>query len=306
MTTTIFRTPLSADFTQIGNDLLCSAMPAKAQKVLLYLLSKPPEWQLRFNDIKHKLGLSAYAARKALKWLSDNGYAIYQRLKTGHTVWKFYDTPQDIPNNPPSPDLKPHVEKPQVENQPVLKTQKKPVKLNSTTEPVLPALTSQPSPATPTVVVASSPETIQTKTETIPGLAPAHQSIAQNALHGLSAEQITSVLAVFAHALAKQTLTNPVGYFIQLTKAAQNGTLTPVNTPYQETAAERIAKQKKRAQQEAQRGKISYEEWVKRMKQQFGDQFKETPLPNALSRSKAWFGKAHPDARCLATQSVAV
>jgi plasmid replication initiation protein len=78
------------------------------------------------------------------------------------------------------------------------------------------------------------------------------------------------------------------------------------NTPYQETAAERIAKQKKRAQQEAQRGKISYEEWVKRMKQQFGDQFKETPLPNALSRSKAWFGKAHPDARCLATQSVAV
>ena len=272
MTNNIVRTPLSSNFTQIANDLLNSTMPAVAQKILLYFLSKPPEWEIRFSDVKHRLGLSKHAVNKAMRWLQDNGYAIFQRFKSGHTVWKIFDTPQPVKKTPSSPDLKPPVEKPQVENQPVLETKKKTEIINSTTPSVTKAPSEPQSVTPPTqepVVVASSSEPAH-KTP-IPGLPQNHQPTAQKSLIGLSAQQITAVLSVFAHALTTQTLLNPIGYFIQLTKAAQNGTLTVPQDPHQETAAERIAKQKKRAKQAEQRGKMNYEQWIDRIKQQYGD-----------------------------------
>jgi hypothetical protein len=190
------------------------------------------------------------------------------------TVWKIFDTPQPVKKTSSSPDLKPHVEKPQVENQPVLETKKKTEIINSTTPPVTKAPSEPQSVTPPTqepVVVASSKPAPKAP---IPGLPQNHQPTAQKSLIGLSAEQITAVLSVFAHALTTQTLLNPIGYFIQLTKAAQNGTLTVPKTPHQETAAERIAKQKKRAKQAETRGKMNYEQWIDRIKQQYGDSVK--------------------------------
>ncbi len=75
-----------------------------------------------------------------------------------------------------------------------------------------------------------------------------------------------AVLAILSRAIVLNKVQNPVGYAVQLVKASQNGTLTPVTTNHQPTLAERLAKQEADRKREAERGKITNEQWVAMMR----------------------------------------
>ncbi|MFI3179640.1 MAG: hypothetical protein QX188_08800, partial [Methylococcaceae bacterium] len=117
----IYRTALTSNFTQISNDLICSTIPLEPKAILLYLLSKPINWQPKAHDLQKQLGLTAYKVRKGLRWLCSAGFAAYIRLKSGHTIWQIFSKPnlQQPEENTHSPVLMPQVEIPQMAFQPV-------------------------------------------------------------------------------------------------------------------------------------------------------------------------------------------
>lgn len=134
----IYKSVLTSDFTQTSNGLINDeTMPAKAKLILMYLLSKPANWNLRVSDIKRRLNLGTHSIRQALKWLQQTCYIFYERLKTGHTIWKIFDKPQVSPETKAaySPVISPQVEKPRVENQPVLVRIKEEINKETTTPP---------------------------------------------------------------------------------------------------------------------------------------------------------------------------
>jgi hypothetical protein len=81
----------ASNFTQISNDLINSTIPPESKAILFYLLSKPVNWKIEALDIQKQLGLTAYSARKALRWLVDNNYLQWERLKSGNTIWQICD-----------------------------------------------------------------------------------------------------------------------------------------------------------------------------------------------------------------------
>src|SRR5664279_4580452 len=119
---TIIKTAPASNFTIYANDLISSDIPPTPKAILLYLLSKPVTWQLKTHDLRKQLGLTAYAVKKALRWLCSAGYAAWHRLHSGHTILRIFDKSQVTPQVKAaySPVFTPQVEKPRVENQPVL------------------------------------------------------------------------------------------------------------------------------------------------------------------------------------------
>jgi hypothetical protein len=99
---TIIRTAPASNFTIFSNDFIASTMPPVAKAVLLYLLTKPKNWQLRRTDLKKQLALTGYAIQKALKWLQQNGYAWFTRF-CGKCTWYFTDTPKPRTAPPAQP-----------------------------------------------------------------------------------------------------------------------------------------------------------------------------------------------------------
>ena len=81
----IFRSPQrTLPFTQISNDLICSSsLSGKAKWLLIYILSKPPNWQVYEADIiKHgKDGRDAI--RSAVQELEKAGYMYKVQLRDG-------------------------------------------------------------------------------------------------------------------------------------------------------------------------------------------------------------------------------
>ena len=85
-----YKTTPATNFTLLANDLINSDMPPTPQKILLYLLSKPVDDSYTTQDldaIAKQIGLTTYAKKKALRWLTENGYLQFQRIKTGKTAW---------------------------------------------------------------------------------------------------------------------------------------------------------------------------------------------------------------------------
>lgn len=91
---TIIKTAPASNFTIYANDLISSDIPSTPKNILLYLLSKPVNDSYTtqsLDAIAKQLGLTAYANKKALRYLKDNGYLQCLRLKTGHTIWQVCD-----------------------------------------------------------------------------------------------------------------------------------------------------------------------------------------------------------------------
>ena len=90
----IYRTTQDSNFTQISNDLINSSIPSESKAILFCLLSKPvtDSYTAQSLDVITKqIGLTEYAKRKALRWLVDNNYLQWQRLKLGQTIWQICD-----------------------------------------------------------------------------------------------------------------------------------------------------------------------------------------------------------------------
>ena len=133
---TIFSTPHTSNFSILDNALINEdVLTIKAKAVLIYLLSKPTDWQLRISDIKRKLHIGSHSARSALKNLMQAGYVFYKRLASGHTIWTIYDKPQ---NKSQVIDIQPQTDNPYSGFQPVIVNTEKETNKKTTTGAINP------------------------------------------------------------------------------------------------------------------------------------------------------------------------
>ena len=91
---TILKATTTSNFTIYANDLINSDIPPTPKAILLYLLSKPVNDSYTtqsLDAIAKQLGLTTYAKRKALRWLTDNNYLQWLRTKSGQTIWQVSD-----------------------------------------------------------------------------------------------------------------------------------------------------------------------------------------------------------------------
>lgn len=216
---TIFRTAPSSNFTILANDLITSSMPAIPQKVLLYLLSKPDTWRLKLHDLRNKLGLSTYATKKALKWLQSAGYAGYVRLKSGHTIWRIFGSPQSAPETAHSPAISPHVELPQVAFQPELQITETEIIHKPLPAALAPTI---PKPIQEVHVVVDSELIYPVQ------LSPVQKKAAKHVIKKAPAALQQPVLFALAYAITSGSVKSPVAYLNGLITRANNGTFEPV------------------------------------------------------------------------------
>jgi hypothetical protein len=211
---TIFRTTPASNFTFIANDLINSDIPSVPKNILLYLLSKPPSWQVKTHDIRKQLGLSAYAVKKALRWLLSAGFAAYTRLKTGHTIWRIFDKPQVSPQTKTvySPVIPPQVEMPQVENRPVL--------VITETEEI-----NKPLPEPPTEIVQNVVVDLVYPVQ----LTPVQKKAAKHIIKKVKQPELQQpVLFALAYAITSGTVKSTPAYLQGLVTRANNGTFEAV------------------------------------------------------------------------------
>ena len=206
----IYRTALTSNFTQIDNSIICSSIPLESKAILLYLLSKPVNWQPKAHDLQKQLGLTAYKVRKGLRWLCSAGFAAYIRLKSGHTIWQIFSKPnlQQPEENTHSPVLMPQVEIPQMAFQPVL--------IKTKTEEInkpLPAPVAQKS----IVVVDELIYPVQ--------LNPSQKKACKSVIKKVKQPELQQpVLFALAYAMAHQKINSVPAYLQGLVKRANNGT----------------------------------------------------------------------------------
>jgi len=88
------------------------ALSWEAKGLLCYLLSKPPDWEVRIADLKRHNNGGETHARSALNELRTKGYATMERIrgkdgKIADVIWTVYEVPQEE---------QPRMEKPRLEN----------------------------------------------------------------------------------------------------------------------------------------------------------------------------------------------
>lgn len=225
---TIFRSNQDSNFTVVANDLINSAIPPTPKNILIYLLSKPPSWQLKTHDLRKQLGLSAYAVKKALRWLLQAGFAVYTRLKSGHTIWKIFDKPQVSPqvNTSYGPAIPPQVEIPRGAFQPVLVNIETEEKKKTTTPATIPGSIQQ--------VVVDLVDIDLTYPEQ---LNQVQKKAARHVIKKVKQPELQQpVLFALAYAMAQNKVKSPVAYLNGLITRANNGTFEAI----QPTTATRL------------------------------------------------------------------
>ena len=183
-------------------------MPAVAYKIYSYLIAKPENWQPKAHDIKKQLGLSAYATKKALRWLCSAGYAAWVRLKSGHTIWHIFSNPEVVPSTifaqpetASSPAITPQVEKPQEANQPVLEINKQQKEIN------------KPLPATAAVAITEGVVVSDNELVFPVQLNPVQKKAAKAVIKKVKPPELRQeVLFALAYAIAQGTVKSPVAY----------------------------------------------------------------------------------------------
>ncbi len=126
-----------------------------------------------------------------------------------------------------------------------------------------PAVLSECDNATPDQVIADP--MIIAEIEKLPVTQAIKPSLIKT-LAALTLVEAKSVLAILSRAIVLGTVKNPVGYAIGLVRACKDGTLTPIKANHQPTLSERLAKQEEDRKKEAERGKITNEQWVAMMR----------------------------------------
>ena len=90
---TIQRPAITENYTILSNDILnygrciSGGLKPRDSAVLNYLLSKPPHWKVRANDIARGVNISINTVYAALTKLQTLGIASFTRDKFGYTHW---------------------------------------------------------------------------------------------------------------------------------------------------------------------------------------------------------------------------
>jgi DNA-binding CsgD family transcriptional regulator len=115
-TANIIRPEVTNNFTALPNELLNygrhinGGLKPRDSSVLNYLLSKPPHWKLRANDIANGVNISVNTVYAALTKLQKLGIASFTRDKFGYTHWVI-----SLHTTLSSPVNTPHTKKPHKE-----------------------------------------------------------------------------------------------------------------------------------------------------------------------------------------------
>lgn len=129
MPMTIIRSKRDRNFSIIDNNLIDnSSLSFKARGLLIYMLSKPDDWQFYTSELaKHSSKEGIAAIKSALHEIEKAGYLIRQKKrqddgKFGGIDWKLVDTPAFSPEvDYPLAD-KPSADKPLADNRTLLRT----------------------------------------------------------------------------------------------------------------------------------------------------------------------------------------
>lgn len=258
---TIYRTAPTSNFTPVSNSLIANtSLSSNARLILLYLISKPPSWQVRITDLKRVIGIGRDRIYKCLAELRAAGYAVMTRLQRG-VRWSFYDTPQ----TPDKPEPKSRLPEIQCTERPeaLVKIEILEKKETTTQEP------SRNNQTTVKSVVVS----VQEEKPPIPlpdSIKPSQQRAANKILNTVTPEQAALILVVFNAALTSKKINNPIGYLHALTTAAKNGSLSPITGHQPTTLNERIAKERERREEAAKRAKVDNESFFNMLVRKYG------------------------------------
>lgn len=81
------------NFTIVPNAIINSDLPLDTKMVLIWLLSKPPTWQLNTKSIATQHNIGKNKVTRIAKDLQKSGHLIIEKLKTGKAVWHIFDQP---------------------------------------------------------------------------------------------------------------------------------------------------------------------------------------------------------------------
>ena len=114
-TANIIRPQVTDNFTSLPNELLgfgrnIQGLKPRDSSVLNYLLSKPPHWKVRANDIARGVNISINTVYAALTKLQKLGIASFTRDKFGYTHWVI-----SLHTTLSTPVSTPHTKKPREE-----------------------------------------------------------------------------------------------------------------------------------------------------------------------------------------------
>ena len=224
---TIIKTPISSNFSILNNDIINDdILSIKAKSVLIYLLSKPKDWQLRIGDIKNKLQIGTHSIRSALNNLMQAGYIFYRRLASGHTIWTIYDTPQSITQ---PVDIQPQTDNPHADFQHVLLKTDRTINIEIQQHVII-----EQSAET---VVVSQKEGQSNIIEQSELIYPEQLDVKQKktARHILKTrlkrqEMGQELLFALAYAMTSKEIKSIPAYFSGLVNAANNGTFTTISS----------------------------------------------------------------------------
>lgn len=263
---TIYRNTYTTDFTVIKNDILNSELSGLAKAALIYLLSKPPHWKLRASDIRRFLKVGVNKAYRILQELRAFGYIVMKRVQSA-VHWLVYDTPQSSPKTATSRAVIDRDGFHHDGNSDDLVKTETPVKIQKTTTPLPIQVNQDPLPIeSPNVVVSL-------KKEAIPHIESKHQTTAHQALRTLTKAEADAVVTALTLAMSKGTVSNPIGYLLQLVKASKAGTFSTVKATQAEPAItldERLAKERQRSEESVKRGQMSNEVYFKWLESTYG------------------------------------
>jgi DNA-binding CsgD family transcriptional regulator len=114
-TANIIRPQVTDNFTALPNEILgfgrnIQGLKPRDSSVLNYLLSKPPHWKVRANDIARGVNISINTVYAALTKLQKLGIASFTRDKFGYTHWVI-----SLHTTLSTPVSTPHTKKPREE-----------------------------------------------------------------------------------------------------------------------------------------------------------------------------------------------
>ena len=241
MTTANIVRPICAkNFTVLPNFLLdfnrhFENLKPRDSAVLNYLLTKPPMWKLRAQDIATAINVCERTAYKALRKLQDIGVARYERESSGRTNWFIV-----VREMPEKPAKSPHSKKsdgnlPDGKNAPALtkneeslvKTEQSLTKKEKTTDDVLEILVEKfpPEIAETVIPVSGAPIHYSEINVDIAEFTPQQKIIAQKSLSKIPLATQLVILMMLKVALSKGGIKSPLAYLNSLINKAIAGEL---------------------------------------------------------------------------------
>jgi len=220
-------TAINYIYVPFSAELFSSTAPSDAVKLLGHALNrqKIPGWKFQLSELCKSLGLSAYAVKKARKWLVKNGYAVYERIKFRYTVWRFFPTPyaQEQPSSPriiKQVEIEPLL---QVDTRPGLESTKALENKEQQPEPARNLVTKQE----PVVVSHVDSESLIYPSSLTKDQKKAVKAIIRNELKEPAMTQ--ELLFTLAYAIANGHIKSSLpGYFRRLVDAANEGRYTAI------------------------------------------------------------------------------